>query len=403
MKVTKKLAEMHDGTVHLLSIVKAGASGAPFKRLKSEESEGEDDVFTPEKRAAVSDQPRLIALAVTKDGDVAATREIAKAAEIEILEEREVTSEDGDTFTLLITKSDTRVNTMDPMQVQVQLDENLIAICQVEKTFIPWTGSTSFADAIKAQGFFPQLSNALEVLGGVTYEILESASSPSVAAAEIAKSGEEFVTLLTAMAKALPKETFKMAEQLAKKDKPAEKTEPKEGDKPAEGTESLAEKDEGGDADHKSDANADKPAEKDDEKPEGEGDKKADAEKAEKPEGDANKELTDAEKAEAKKVAEKAEAEKAEGESDLAKVLTAIEALGVTVATQGEAHAALKEQVEAVALKADGAAEQAEKTESAVRGRVSGSPAPDGRRGEDAVEKGEPPLQDTGLAARRSR
>ena len=397
MKVKKGLAEMHDSTVQLISLVTAGASGAPFKRMKSEDSEGDNDVFETQKTKSIEDQPRLIALAVTKGGDVAAAREAAKGAEIEILEEREVTSEDGDKTTLLITKADTRVNTVDPSQIQVQLSESLIAICQVEKSFIPWVGSTSFAEAIKAQGFFPQLHNALEVMGGVTFQILEEASSPSVAATEIAKSGEDFVSLLTSMAKALPKETFKMAKQLAKK------TEPTEGDETTvvDGTESLEADAEGTDTLVEKKTETEETAEKDggEEMVEGKDQKEEIAEK----DGDAEAKAKD-EKPETEESTEETETEEVTKPSELSLVLKAIETLTETVTAQGVAQAALKEQVEAVALKADEAAETATETESAVRGRVSGTPAPDGRpRSSTAVKDGDPPLQDTGLASLRKR
>lgn len=389
MNVKKKLAEMTDGTVQLLSLVTAGASGAPFKRLKSEET----DVFTPEKRETTPDQPRLIALAVTKDGDVEATRVAAKAADIEILEEREIASEDGDVTTLLITKADARVNTMDPEQVQVQLGEELIAICQVEKSFIPFTGTTSFAEAIKSQGFFPQLSNALETFGGVAYQILESANTPGAAASDIQKAGEEFTTLIASMTKALPKETFKMAKELAiKEDETTEETETTETEEVvAEGTEETVEKETEETEATETETETEETVEKEDESAD---------------EGEESTEEAEVEKTE--ETAEETETEEvteeATSESELSVVLKAIETLAATVAEQGETQAALKEQVEAVAKKAEDAAETADATETAVKGRVSTSSAPDGRSKEEAAPSvGAPPLQDTGMASIRKR
>lgn len=387
MNVKKKLAEMTDGTVQLLSLVNAGASGAPFKRLKSEESEGETDVFTPEKRETTPDQPRLIALAVTKDGDVAATRKAAEAAEIEILEEREITSEDGDVTTLLITKADARVNTLDPEQIQIALGDELIAICQVEKSFIPFTGTTSFAEAIKSQGFFPQLSNALETFGGVAFQILESAKTPGAAASDIQKAGEEFTSLIASMTKALPKETFKMAKELAiKEDETAEETETTETEESTEGAEETVEKE----TEETEDTETEETVEKDGESTdEGEESTEEEVEKTEETEETAE--------------GEEEVTEEATAESELSQVLKAIETLGKTVAEQGKEQAALKEQVEAVAKKADDAADAAAETEEAVKGRVSTSSAPDGVRKEEVSPKGAPPLQDTGMASMRKR
>ena len=388
MKVTKELAEMTDGTVQLLSLVEAGASGAPFKRLKSEET----DVFTPEKSKPIEDEPRLIALAVSEDGDVAAARAIAEASGVEILEERETEG-----TTLLITKAEARINTLDPAQIVVQLDDELAAVCEVQKTFIPFTGTTSFAEAIKAQGYFPQLGNALETFAGVAYQILEDASSPSAAASDIQKAGEEFTTLVASLTKALPKETFKMAETLKaiKEEAPAEEATEEVVEETA--AEETVEKDETETEETTEEAAAEESTETE--------------EVVEKEDETTEEAETETETEEVEKTDETAEAaeeteevvEETAPESELSLVLKAIEALSATVAEQGEAQAALKEQVEAVAQKADEAAETADATETAVKGRVSTSPAPDGRTKEDVAPRGAPPLQDTGMASVRKR
>lgn len=386
MTVTKKLAEMSNGTVQLLSLVEAGASGAPFKRLKSAETEGDIDVFTPEKSKATPDQPRLIALAVSKDGDVAAAREIAKAAGVEFGDERVVEG-----TTLLLVREDDRVNTLDPQQIQIQLDDELAAICKVEKSFIQFTGTTSFSEAIKSQGFFPQLSNALEVFGGVAYQILEGAENPGAAATEIQKAGEEFTALVSSMTKALPKETFKMAETIKtlKADGAEEAAETTE-----EGAEEATETEEG------AEATAEKETSEEATETGGEGDGAGAAATDEAAETEETVEKDDeASEEDTEEGAEKeTETEEAAGDSELSQVLKAIEGLTATVTAQGEAQADLKEQVEAVAKKADEAAETAEETSTAVKGRVTTSAAPDGRaKGEASVSKGAPPLADTGM------
>ena len=405
MRIEKELAEMHDGEVQLLSLVETGANAAPFKRMKSEKPEGEIDVFKAEKlaRKAGVQAPQLIALAVSPEGDIDAAKAIAKACEIEIHDEREVEGDDGKT-TLLITQKNGRVDTTDPTQVQIQLDDELTAVCRVSKTFLPFNGSTSFGEAIKAQGYFPQLRNALDVFGEVAFHILDSADSPSAASAKIQKSGDELVSLLTLMTKALPKDTFKAAE-LIKKLKA-------EGD---EGTETLASKEDEKAAAEKAEAKKieDAAAAK----------TKADAD-ADAADADADGDKVTVEK-EAAAAKEKAEHDEEEDEkakakakkpkvkdtpSELAQVLKAIEALTETVAAQGEAQGKLKEQLEVVAAKAGEAEEaaavataKAKATDEAVSGRVSTDTAPDGRRVEERVRKGVPPLMDTGMAALSAR
>ncbi len=400
MKVIKDLAEMHDGTVQLISLVKAGATGAPFKRLKSEESEGDADVFKAENSKTIEGQPKLIALAVSKEGDVAAARAIAEASDLTIHDERET-----DGTTLLITSKGARVNTLDPEQIQVQLSDELIAVCQVEKSFIPFTGTTSFAEAIKAQGFYPQLSNALETFAGVAYQIMEGANSPSAAASDIQKAGDEFTNLVASMTKALPKETFKMAKKLKEDAETTdEETKTPEVDETTEGGESLAEKDtDGGAGDTGSAADeteteeVTETVEKDaDATEEGEVEKNADATDAESTEEGGDEAATD-------EAATDEETETVETPSELSQVLKAIETLSATVAEQGETQAALKEQVEAVATKAEAAEAAVEDVAGAVKGRVLRQPAPDSRAKDEAAAPKSPPLADTGMANLRKR
>ncbi|KKM03157.1 hypothetical protein LCGC14_1777210, partial [marine sediment metagenome] len=375
MQIKKELAEMHDGRVQLISLVETGANAAPFKKLKSENPEGDTDVFRAEKlQAAAADGPTLIALAVSPKGDVKAAEAIAKAAGIEIQDTREVEGDDG-TTTLLVACKQTRVNTADPNQVQVRLDDELIAVCHVEKMFIPFNGETSFAEAIKSQGFFPQLRGALDVFGEVAYHILDSVDSPAEAAVAIKASGDELVSLLTLMTKALPKDTFKAAKVIealkAEKPESAETPTSKEKDEAA--------------AKEKADAEAKKKAE---------GDGNAITEKAVHVDDE-----DEDEKGKNKKGAKKEDV----APSDLDKILEAIAGLTTTIVKQGEVTDDLKKQIETVAEKAEEAEEaataatkKAESTDKAVSGRVSTSPAGDESGRSERKVKMAPPLEDTG-------
>ena len=384
---------MHDGEVQLLSLVETGANAAPFKRMKSEEPEEGIDVFKAEKlKARPAQAPTLIALAVSPDGDIDAAKAIAKACDIEIQDEREVEGEDG-TTTLLITRKQERVNTADPNQIQIQLDDELTAVCRVSKTFMPFNGSTSFGEAIKAQGFFPQLRNALDVFGEVAFHILDSADSPSAASAKIQKSGDELVSLLTLMTKALPKDTFKMAELLDRLK--------------AEGTETLAEK-ETEEAAAKAKADEAAAAAAEEEEAAGEdADEKVTVEKEAEEAAAAAKAKAEHDEEEDEKAKDKKNRKgkkKDDAESDLSKVLKAIEGLTAIVAKQGEAQGELKEQIATVAAKADeaeatakAADDKANETDAAVTGRVSVTAAPDGTPRAERKSKGAPPLMDTGM------
>jgi len=407
MQIKKELAEMHDGRVQLISLVETGANAAPFKKLKSENPEGDTDVFRAEKlTAAKADGPTLIALAVSPKGDVKAAEAIAKAAGIEIQDTREVEGDDG-TTTLLLARKQDRVNTADPQQVQVQLDDELIAVCRVEKMFMPFNGETSFSEAIKAQGFFPQLHNALDVFHEVAFQILDSVDSPAEAATKIKESGDELVSLLTLMTKALPKETFKMAEVL--KTLKAEGTESLIGKKDDNGDEAAVK--EKADADAKEKADADAKAEGDEKvTAEKEGDHKSDAKADDKVETEKAVHVDDDEEEDEKGKKNKKGKKKEDAPSDLDKVLEAIAGLTATVVKQGEVTDDLKEQIATVAAKADeaeatakAADDKADATDQAVTGRVSTTPAGDGRGRSERKSKGAPPLMDTGMSRYRAR
>ncbi len=89
MKHQKKLVEMMDGEVHFISMVQQGANAAPVKKMKAD-VEGETDVIEKNMFAVKADQPQLIALVVSEDGNVEAAKNIAKAAGVEIQDERVV-------------------------------------------------------------------------------------------------------------------------------------------------------------------------------------------------------------------------------------------------------------------------------------------------------------------------
>ncbi len=407
MQIKKELAEMHDGRVQLISLVETGANAAPFKKLKSENPEGDIDVFRPEKlTAAKADGPTLIALAVSPKGDVKAAEAIAKAAGIDIQDTREVEGDDG-TTTLLLARKQDRVNTADPQQVQVQLDEELIAVCRVEKMFMPFNGETSFAEAIKSQGFFPQLRGALDVFGEVAYHILDSVDSPAEAAVAIKASGDELVSLLTLMTKALPKDTFKMAEVLKTLKAEGTETLADKGDETTAKAKEEAEAKAKADADAKAKSDAKVIAEK-------EGDDKTDAVKADdKVTADKAVHVDDEEEEDEKgknKKGKKKEDAPSETDATLGKILDAIQALTTVAKQQGEAQDALKTQIEAVAEKADAAEEaaadataKAKATDQAVTGRVSVDAAPDGSGRSERKSKGAPPLMDTGMTRYHAR
>ncbi len=102
-------------------------------------------------------------------------------------------------------------------QTVVQLSDGVSAVCLVaQKAFQPYAGTTSFDDNMKAQGFFPGLSIAQNVLEDTIFEISMKAMSPAEMAEKIKVATEEFGQAVQAMTAALPAEVFKLEDIVRK-------------------------------------------------------------------------------------------------------------------------------------------------------------------------------------------
>jgi len=214
--ISMKLAEMTEGEVECISIVTAGASGQPIKRLKSDTEGGagmlEFKLRDVLKKDTGPDGPELLAVVVSEEGNLDAAKTICKAAGLtEFAEERAV-----DGGVLLLPRKDTSINTNDETQVVEKLTDDMAVVCKVSKQFAPFNGSKSFNEAHKGQGFFPQLRGALETFGEVTFNVVNDAKTPADAAAGVKKAAKEFTALVTSMTEALPKSVFKMEDVIQK-------------------------------------------------------------------------------------------------------------------------------------------------------------------------------------------
>lgn len=82
-------------------------------------------------------------------------------------------------------------------------------------------GETSFAEACKAQGFYPGVSTMVDVLRSSVYDVVSKSDDPSAAAADIGKMFDEAKSYCQGLVSALPTKAFKL-EAIEPEDEPEE-------------------------------------------------------------------------------------------------------------------------------------------------------------------------------------
>lgn len=223
-----KATEMYGSDVSHISLVGAGANGAPIKVTKREGAddgaEGGRDMldFRPSKARERRDKDEtqdLGLIAVIVDGSLeAATVEKAvariKAAGLSVEDRREVT--EGKTKALVFVQPKAKAADIDgDDRLFYPVAEGVGAVVPITKGFAPFTGSTSFTENLQAEGFFPRLSMALEVMKTTAFNIARESDSRETMARAIRKAGGEAVDFIANLATELPEDVFKLEEAFA--------------------------------------------------------------------------------------------------------------------------------------------------------------------------------------------
>lgn len=300
--IKMKSQKLSNADVAYISVVDRGANRIPFKIVKQEKGmsrhfAGLDlgNLFTRKSDKSV-DEPKIVGVVTMKAEGFESVKQQISEAGFETGEQLEM--EDG---SVVFKQSEDEINAEDNQIVRVS---DHVAI--ITKGFSPYimdvsVGEVSFADKVKAEGFYPSMRSITEVLTTALFQAVEHSANPADAAASAAKVFDEAKAYAETYLKTLPVKAFKL-EEIQPEQAAAE--EAPEGSAESGADESVEK--------------ADKKKQKEKEK-EGEMDKKPEteegAEAEEGKEGDSDKFMADGEYT----PAEEEEGEAEEGEDDTEK------------------------------------------------------------------------------------
>lgn len=220
-KMTVNATELVKTNVDFVALVKRGANRIPFRITKADNEETMDlyqigrQLYKSEERAPASS---VIGVIVRKGADAETVLSVLKEAGI-------------DTANMLAKADDASVTAVRKGEEQavasvLKLDNDvaLIVSGDVKKAFSSWEcQSANFAEMLKAQGFFPSVYLAKDVLTDTIYSVMGDAKTPQDAVQGIQKAGNDFVSYIATLASAIPVQCFK-AEELLKAAKAKAKT-----------------------------------------------------------------------------------------------------------------------------------------------------------------------------------
>lgn len=198
-----KATKMTSPVAEKISLVERGANRIPFKIMKQEDEMKVFDLGSIFTRKSEKATPEVVGVVTMKGDNYDAAKEAVLAAgfDVEAVEE----FEDG---SVVFKQGD-----MDGEVTVVRLNDD---IALVTKGFAPYnmdlatTNGGSFADACKAQGFFPGVDTAMAVLTASIKEVLYSDADKENVTASIEKLFAEAGTYIRSMVAALPKKAFKL-------------------------------------------------------------------------------------------------------------------------------------------------------------------------------------------------
>ena len=237
--------------VNIISLVKRGANRIPFRIVKSD---GESTmnisnlfVWKQEPQPAA-----LVAVVLAKTADQEA---YTKALEKGGFDVDHVTEGEGDSVTLMFTKSD---EMEDAVALKIS-DEVALIITGVEKGLMGFPDSNSFIENITKAGFAPSYRIANEILTETVGNIIFSEGDAAETKEAVSKAIEDFGGYIEAILSTIPVQAFKAEEIVVEVEKgllnAPKKPKKVAKKKPAKEAKQDDDKDE--DADAEDDADAD--------------------------------------------------------------------------------------------------------------------------------------------------
>lgn len=201
--------KMSDAHVSFISLVERGANRIPFKIMKQENQamagafKGLDLGALFATRKAETPAVEVVGVVTMKgEGYDSVVGQIAEAG---FVTDTPVDMEDGS----VILK---QAGEPEGEGEMIRMGDNALLIT---KGFRPYSmevedDGVSFADMVKAQGFYPGVSTALDVARTIILRTAEKADDPVVASKAIGKVMDEFKTYIQSLVAGLPSKAFKL-------------------------------------------------------------------------------------------------------------------------------------------------------------------------------------------------
>lgn len=205
-----KLERLSDAQVSWLSVVDSGAARTAFKIQKAEKPGGGDmlhfkvdDLFQDP-----AFESRVLAVAVAPDVAPEGAKTLIEKAGLKADERREIEG------AAVYEQGEGALESGQGQVVTVKLNEQVAVVCDVAKSFSPWTGSTDFDENLKSLGFLPSFELGVDALRTTTFEVLQKAESRKDAAKGVSEAAEAFSKHVKELTAALPDEVFKLEDVL---------------------------------------------------------------------------------------------------------------------------------------------------------------------------------------------
>lgn len=208
-KVKMTATKMSDAHVSFISLVERGANRIPFKIMKQENQamagafKGLDlgALFATRK----SEEPKVELVGVVTMKGEGYESVVGQIEEAGFDIDAAVDMEDGS----VILKQDGEPEGDGEV---IRMGDNALLIT---KGFRPYSmevenDGVSFADMVKAQGFYPGVSTALDVARAIILRTVEKADDPVAASKAIGKVMDEFKTYIQSLVVGLPAKAFKL-------------------------------------------------------------------------------------------------------------------------------------------------------------------------------------------------
>lgn len=210
MKIKTTGREMKDAECEFISLVPRGANQIPFRIIKSDTSQESTMDITNFHRLLKRESAKKAAVAPTIIGLVVRKGEGFEDAKLALVAsgfsvESVVEKADAD-VSIFLQDGHVEADLGDASMVSLKGEEVMVAL----KGFSSWTDSLkTFSDKVSAQGFYPSMTSALDVLEDSLYQEASDGDGQDKTIADITDVISQFQTYMLGLIKAVPAQAFK--------------------------------------------------------------------------------------------------------------------------------------------------------------------------------------------------